>query len=572
VAIQFPNNPGIGSVFTDTDAGFSYEWTGVVWKSFTPAASSNVRELDDISSSFDNSTTTFNLTIGGAAYSPLNAAMLQISLGGVIQEPGTDYTVSTSTITFTTAPNVGLDFFGVVRGTAVAIDYANDGNVQTKQEFTATEGQTSFTVTGGYRTGYVDVFRNGVRLGSDDFTDTSGTAIVLTVAAQADDLIEVVKYNVASLVVSEGQFTNLNVTGIITGGSFSGDGSGLTGVASTDNIQTATPAKFLSDVSITGVTTVGVVTGGTSISAGVFYGDGSALTGIDATKLTDSGGSTIVQANSSGVVVTGVLTATTGSFSGNVTIGGTLTYQDVENIDSIGIITAQQGIQVLANGLTVTGVSTFNDNIDLQDDDKIILGTGNDLEIFHDGTHSRIKDVRDSGTLRLQADNFKVIDKDAGETMISAVVDGAVELYHNNSKKIETSSGGVTVTGTVAATSYTGDGSALTGISVGITTESITATDQSIATLNLSKDAHKVKVSGVATIDCQGGSEYASHILTIENTGIATVGFSTYFLFPSGAEPSLPTASGAISQLSFTVHRVGAAGTQVLTTAAVNFS
>ena len=236
MAIQFPNSPGIGSVFTDTDAGFSYEWTGVVWKSFTPAAANNIKELDDISSSFDNSTTTFNLTINGVAYQPRNAAMLQISLGGVIQEPSTDYTVSTSTITFTTAPSSGLDFFGVVRGTAVAIDFANDGNVQTKQEFTATEGQTSFTVTGGYRTGYVDVFRNGVRLGSDDFTDTSGTAIVLTVAAQADDLIEVVKYNVASLVVSEGQLVNLNVSGI---------------------------------------STLGVVTSVTSISSGVYYGDGS---------------------------------------------------------------------------------------------------------------------------------------------------------------------------------------------------------------------------------------------------------------------------------------------------------
>ena len=174
---------------------------------------------------------------------------------------------------------------------------------------------------------------------------------------------------------------NINVTGVITASSFVGSGEGLTGVASTDNIQTATPAKFLSDVSITGVTTVGVVTGGTSISAGVYYGDGSALTGIDATKLTDSGGSTIVQANPNGAVVTGVLTATTGSFSGNVTIGGTLTYQDVENIDSVGIITAQQGIQVLANGLTITGVSTFNDNIDLQDDDKILLGSSDDLEI-----------------------------------------------------------------------------------------------------------------------------------------------------------------------------------------------
>jgi hypothetical protein len=304
--------------------------------------------------------------------------------------------------------------------------------------------------------------------------------------------------------------------GVITATTFSGDGSGLTGVASTDNIQTGTPAKFLSDVSVTGVTTLGVVTSVTSIDAGVYYGDGSQLTGIDATKLTDSGGSTIVQANPNGAVVTGVLTATTGSFDGNVTIGGTLTYQDVTNIDVLGVGTFQQGIQVLANGVNVTGIVTVG------------LSTIKSGEI----------DVLGIVT----ATTFK-----AG-TAIS-ITDGAV-----------------------SATRFHGSGADLTGIEVGITTESITATDQSIATLNLSKDAHKVKVSGVATIDCQGGSEYATHILTIENTGIATVGFSTYFLFPSGAEPSLPTASGAISQLSFTVHRVGAAGTQVLTTAAVNFS
>ena len=319
MAIQFPNSPGIGSVFTDTDAGFSYEWTGVVWKSFTPAAANNINELDDISSGFNNSTTTFNLTIGGVAYQPKSAAMLQISLGGVIQEPSTDYTVSTDTITFTTAPNSGLDFFGVVRGTAVAIDYANDGNVQTKQEFTATLGQTSFTVTGGYRAGFIDVFRNGVRLGSDDFTDTSGTAIVLTVPAQADDLIEVVKYNVASLVVSQGQFTNLNISG---------------------------------------VTTVGVITGATSIQSGVFYGPltgnvtGNADTATNATGLSGTPNITV-----------GSVNATSGEFSGNVTIGGTLTYTDVTNIDSVGIITAQQGLQVLANGVDVTGIGTFEDRI-----------------------------------------------------------------------------------------------------------------------------------------------------------------------------------------------------------------
>ena len=348
MAIQFPNNPGIGSVFTDTDAGFSYEWTGVVWKSFTPAATSNIKELDDISSGFDNSTTTFNLTINGAAYEPRNAAMLQISLGGVIQEPSTDYTVSGTTITFTTAPNVGLDFFGVVRGTAVAIDYANDGNLQTKEEFTATEGQTSFTVAGGYRTGYVDVFRNGVRLGSDDFTDTSGTAIVLTVAAQADDLIEVVKYNVASLVVSEGQFTNLNVTGIVTASSFEGDGSGLTGIDVTALKDSGGNVKAQANPG--GVVITGVAT------ATTFVGD---LTGD-------------VTGNASGLTGTpnisvGSVTAASGAFSGNVSVGGTLTYQDVSHIDAVGIITAQQGIQVLANGLDITGVATFKGNVSIAD-------------------------------------------------------------------------------------------------------------------------------------------------------------------------------------------------------------
>ena len=425
MAIQFPNSPGIGSVFTDTDAGFSYEWTGVVWKSFTPAASSNVRELDDISSSFDNSTTTFNLTIGGAAYSPLNAAMLQISLGGVIQEPSTDYTVSTSTITFTTAPNAGLDFFGVVRGTAVAIDYANNGNVQSKQEFTATEGQTSFTVTGGYTAGYIDVYRNGVRLAADDITISSGTAVVLATPAQAGDIIETIKYQVASIVTTLGQFTNLNISGIATvgvltgatsiqSGVFYGDGSALTGIDATSLKDSGGNVKAQANpggVVITGIATATGFKVGTAISvsdgavsATRFHGDGSNLTGIDATSLKDSGGNVKAQANPGGVVITGVATATTfvgnltgdvtgdvtgntsgtaggltgtpnitvgsitaasGSFSGNISLGGTLTYQDVTNVDSIGIITAQQGIQVLANGLDVTGFSTFKTGVNV---------------------------------------------------------------------------------------------------------------------------------------------------------------------------------------------------------------
>ena len=126
--------------------------------------------------------------------------------------------------------------------------------------------------------------------------------------------------------------------------------------------------------------------------------------------------------------------------------------------------------------------------------------------------------------------------------------------------------------GVVTATSYRGDGSQLTGISVGLATEASTATDGTTVVLDLSKDEHKVLASGVVTIDVTGGTEGDSHTIRVQNTGIATVGFATHFLFPGGGSPGLPTASGAKSLISFTVHKVGAAGTELFTGASVNFS
>jgi hypothetical protein len=105
---------------------------------------------------------------------------------------------------------------------------------------------------------------------------------------------------------------NINVSGVVSATSFSGDGAGLTGVASTDNIQTATSAKFLSNVNVsgittlttlqvTGLTTVGVLTGGTSISAGVYYGDGTGLTGV--------GVGTEDSINTSGIITASTISA-----------------------------------------------------------------------------------------------------------------------------------------------------------------------------------------------------------------------------------------------------------------------
>ena len=129
------------------------------------------------------------------------------------------------------------------------------------------------------------------------------------------------------------------------------------------------------------------------------------------------------------------------------------------------------------------------------------------------------------------------------------------------------------VVGTITADSFTkSDGSAIGGGGGSIGT-SYSSPSGITTFLDLSNaQDHKLTVSGITTISVSGGTEGESHTVRIINSGIATVGFSTYFLFPSGSTPSLPTTDGAISLISFTVNRVGAGGTQLLAGASVNFS
>ena len=141
------------------------------------------------------------------------------------------------------------------------------------------------------------------------------------------------------------------------------------------------------------------------------------------------------------------------------------------------------------------------------------------------------------------------------------------DVTNIDSVGVITARAGINVTGGV----ITGNGSGLTNLAVGLTTESISPSG--ITThLNLSKDDHKVLATGNVTIDVTGGTESDSHQVRIENVGVATVGFSTAFKFPSGGTPSLPTASGSFSLITFTIHKVGAAGTILFAGASVDFS
>jgi len=142
----------------------------------------------------------------------------------------------------------------------------------------------------------------------------------------------------------------------------------------------------------------------------------------------------IITATSFSGPIVGVVTATSGTFSGNVSIGGTLTYEDVTNIDSVGIITAQTGIDVTGG------------HIDLVDNSKIRVGTGEDLQIYHNGSNSIIEESG-TGNLGLRTNSAIKFDTNGNETLAEFTKNGSVELYYDNSKKFETINTGAFVSG-----------------------------------------------------------------------------------------------------------------------------
>jgi len=246
----------------------------------------------------------------------------------------------------------------------------------------------------------------------------------------------------------------------------------------------------------------------------------------------------------------------------------------------------------ISAGGTVTAAGIY-----LADNVRINFGSGDDLQIYHDGSNSVIKD-NGTGKLILDTDGAAIeFQKQGLETIATFNSDGAVELYHDNAKKFETIGYGVSVSGTgsikvpVGTTAerptaaagmfrynttegkfegYTTEWGEIGG-GGGLTTAAHVA-NNAVVTLDLTAAIdHKVTATGICTITCTGGTEAQSHTIRIINSGSATVGFSTYFLFPSGNTPVLTSTDGAINLISFTVNRVGAAGTQLLAGASLNF-
>lgn len=139
----------------------------------------------------DNGTTQFTLSVA-----PPSATAILVAIAGVLQNPST-YGVNGTTLTFTQAPplgtnNISVRHLGLTASNAVTTAY------RTVTEATASDGQTTFA-PGSYTPGYVDVFRNGVKLGAADYTATNGTSVVLANPCNANDLITVVSFYISAV-------------------------------------------------------------------------------------------------------------------------------------------------------------------------------------------------------------------------------------------------------------------------------------------------------------------------------------------------------------------------------------
>jgi len=317
----------------------------------------------------------------------------------------------------------------------------------------------------------------------------------VTLAEIADGAILTVDSTNSRIGIGSTQPTEkLDVVGVVSATSFSGSGANLTGITAGATLSAGSGDQRVVVTSLTSGTMTSAATdaeltynsGTNTLSATTFSG---ALTGNVTGNASGSSGScsgnsatATVATNAQGL--TGTPDISVRNITGvAATFTGVLTYEDVTNIDSIGVVTARAGVQV---------------------------GSGQ-----------------------------------------SFGANGPTAIYY-------------------------GDGSNLTGIAAGISTTKYSPTANAVINIGLSTAQHHdlTLTAGITTITCSGGVFGESHslVLTQPSSGIATVGFSTFFLFPSGATPSMSEGGSKVDLVSFVVKRVGAGGTQLLASAGLNYN
>ena len=210
-----------------------------------------------------------------------------------------------------------------------------------RQTFQPTGVQTDFTFSSGYDPGYLDVYLNGSRLiVASDYTATDGSVVGLTSYAENGDVLEFVAYKAFNLGSVNNAAGNFTVGGDLTV-------EGTTTLSAGSSVSFATTAFNL----------------GNSPNISVNNITGVAATHSGVVKITDTTASTTT-ATGALIVSGGVGIAKSLFVGGNISAGGTVAYEDVTNVDSVGIITAGKGFRATTGGIIVTaGVVTATDGV-----------------------------------------------------------------------------------------------------------------------------------------------------------------------------------------------------------------
>ena len=288
----------------------------------TAPLSGDYRKLDDISGSFNGSTTDFTLQVGSANVTPPKETTMLISVGGILQEPVSAYTVSGSTISFTSAPASGADFFGVLLGDTLDIGTPADDTVGVAQIVdTLISGQTE--ITSGLAAADELLYSDGgtiKKVGLDNFIELAPTLATEDAVANGDYI----------LFLDGGASGNMNKEAVHDLATLFA-GTGLT----------ATNSVIAVDASQTGITSVGALNAG-SITSG--------FTSIDV-------GSGAI--STTGAVATGALTATGNIIIPNAGTIGSASDTDALAIAAGGVVNFTQAPTVASAAIKTAGTETI---------------------------------------------------------------------------------------------------------------------------------------------------------------------------------------------------------------------
>ena len=175
--------------------------------------------------------------------------------------------------------------------------------------------------------------------------------------------------------------------------------------------------------------------------------------------------------------------------------------------------------------------------LEFADNAKATFGADNDLQIYHSGSHSYIQDVA-TGSLKLAGIDVQIVNADDNAVFAKFINGGANELYHNNSKKFETASGGISLTGGAAAN--------ITALS-----------DGSTITIDMATACHhSVTLGGNRTFAAPSNQvvgQAGSIFITQDGTGSRTASFNSAFKFVGGTAPTLTTGAGLTDRIDYII-------------------